>query len=168
MQATIADIRRGDRFIWSGRTYLAVADACPTGSRSEYGQYWTINFLNGRPQPGPDGVVHQGSSMPDSKMVRHDFPVEITERGVSFMWLHEKHAAEEPAVETDDPAQIAERRLALISASKEYAVRTLTEVDAARDTAIRVALAEGVLVRDLMRMTDLSRARIYQIRDGRR
>lgn len=37
-----------------------------------------------------------------------------------------------------------------------------------RDDAIRTALTEGVSVADLVRETGLSRARIYQIRDGRR
>ncbi len=37
-----------------------------------------------------------------------------------------------------------------------------------RDHAVRNLLTSGVAVRDLMVLTGLSRARIYQIRDGRR
>lgn len=37
-----------------------------------------------------------------------------------------------------------------------------------RDAAVRRALAAGIPVRDIVRETELTRSRVYQIRDGRR
>lgn len=44
----------------------------------------------------------------------------------------------------------------------------VTAVTAARDDAIREALAAGVPVSGIVRAAGLTRARVYQIRDGRR
>lgn len=62
---------------------------------------------------------------------------------------------------TDGPR---ERALAAV----EEAVRNLRDAETDRDKKIRSAIAVGAAVTSIAAAADLSRARIYQIRDGRR
>ena len=61
--------------------------------------------------------------------------------------------------------------LSAITASTQHASRAAQVAEGRRNelhSLIRTALASGASVADLVRATGLTRARIYQIRDGRR
>lgn len=60
------------------------------------------------------------------------------------------------------------KRIANIEAQRVENDMRSAQIDAERRRAIRDALAGGIGPTELARLTGLSRARIYQIRDGRR
>lgn len=69
---------------------------------------------------------------------------------------------------TKDPRTQLTQRLAELEQQRVEAEQQIARIDADRRTAILNALTEGIGPTELTRLTGLSRARIYQIRDGRR
>lgn len=61
-----------------------------------------------------------------------------------------------------------ENALALLTSQLASARDGAGDVEAMRDRAVRRALQDGIAVKTITDLTGLSRARVYQIRDGRR
>lgn len=165
MKATIADIRRGDRFTWATKTYIAFDDARPITHHPELSNFREIRMIQtNKLQAANDGSYHQGTTFVDCQGVLSDKEIEISERG-----LHTVRIGEEPE-NADRPIgrQHAENRLSSTMAARALAQRLEVDIDETRDHEIRDALKAGMSVPEIMRITDLSRSRIYQIRDGRR
>lgn len=164
MQATVNDIRRGDRFTWSGRTWIAAADAHP----NLYGIYGAVDLvtLPGNLKASADGVIRQDNpSQLKSRAVHFTAPVTITERGITIALEHE----DAPAVRRTRTAAESSLRLVERQAKRRKALeQEITGADREFGDLVRMALANGASVAQLTEKTGLSRARIYQIRDGRR
>jgi hypothetical protein len=167
MHATIADIRRGDRFTrLSGRggTFIAVraAKTNPSGRA----RVWVVED-NGQ-QASSDGIVDLGPDGGRMITPTADTPVEIHDRALPV-----RHISDEPEFtdrpnphlngKTDRELQAAELRHRIPKVVEE-----ITDLGSERDVLVRQALNAGVSVIELTELTGLSRARIYQIRDGRR
>lgn len=69
---------------------------------------------------------------------------------------------------TANPREELRQTVAQLAAHDIVAARIHDALSDRRDQLIRDSLAAGVRVRDLVADTGLTRARIYQIRDGRR
>jgi hypothetical protein len=169
MKATIGDIRKGDRFTWGSKTYIAFDDARPviTGiANDDYWQRFSNIFMisTAAIAPAEDGSYHQESRNIDCQSVLTDKTIEIHERDRTTVC-----AWEEPD-STDKPVDEQHTRIKLenIMHARKQAQRLAEDVDQTRDHYIRRALKGGSSVAQLMEITGLSRARIYQIRDGRR
>lgn len=161
---TIADIRRGDRFKWGGATYLAVDDCRPTGDAAwGFGRdYGNITYISTAGiKRNTDGVYDVDMRIPKASAVRLTAEVEILERG-----LRVHHVSDDVREET--PLWQIMSNLDFVVMSREVAHREANDLDEQRDILIRQALAAGVPVPALVEQTGLTRARIYQIRDGRR
>lgn len=168
MQATIADIRRGDRFTWAGHHYIAADDARPSTGGGMNG-YCDILTLPGTLKPSDDGAVHQGSNFGRYIAVRADFEIDITQRGVQVVMLNEEpDLRDESGAVGADPQKAVRERLAVIAHQRKLARRVVDDIDETRDEWIRTGLRNGMSVKELQERTGLSRQRIYQIRDGRR
>jgi hypothetical protein len=174
MQATIADIRRGDRFTrltGRGGTYIALRAAKDAhGARGPKSRVIVVDDQND--QPGPDGVIDLGNQADRKAHIidpPSDTPVEIHERGLN---LH--HESDDPLPFTDTPnPHLANKtdRESEADRLREHipnVVGQIANLGSERDVLIKQALAAGVSVIELAGLTGLSRARIYQIRDGRR
>lgn len=170
MKATIGDIRRGDRFTWARKTYIAFDDARPviTGIATD-ADYWArisnvFMIATAAITPAEDGSYHQESRNVECQAIVSDKAIEIHERDLTtvFAW-------EEP-VSMEKPVDEQHNRIKLenIMHAREVAQRFAEDIDQTRDHYIRRALQGGSTVAQLMEITGLSRARIYQIRDGRR
>lgn len=69
---------------------------------------------------------------------------------------------------TTDAREQFTQRLTQIKKERAEAEQLIARLDADRRSAILDALADGIGPTELTALTGLSRARIYQIRDGRR
>ncbi|MFI8351280.1 hypothetical protein [Streptomyces sp. NPDC085596] len=164
MQATINDICRGDRFTWSGRTWIAAADAHPNLG----GIHGAVDMvaLPGSMKADEDGVVRQQNpSQLTVKAIHFSAPVTILERGIQVSLTYE----DAPIVQRKRPAvesalMLLDRQTKMRKALED----DLTETDRQFNDLVRLSLANGASVARLVETTGLSRARIYQIRDGRR
>jgi len=165
MKATIADIRRGDRFTWGTKTYIAFDDARPDAHLTDLGDFHEIRMVQTTNlKVAEDGSFHQGTAFVDCQTVLSAKEIEISERGLRTVRL-----GEEPEnVDTPRGWQYAENRLTGTMAARALAQRVADDIDETRDHEIRDALKAGMSVPEIMKVTGLSRARIYQIRDGRR
>lgn len=164
MQATINDIRRGDRFTWSNRTWIAAADAHP----NMWGIHGAVDVatLPGNMTAGKDGVVRQTStSQLKLRAVHYTAPIVITERGIQISLTHE----DAPVLRHKRSALESSLRLVKRKAElRKVLGEQMEEADQEFGDLIRMSLANGATVAQLVEKTGLSRARIYQIRDGRR
>jgi len=164
MQATINDIRRGDRFTWSNRTWLAVADAHPNTG----GIHGAVDIFTmpGDMQTDAEGVVRQtGQSQIKSHAVHYTAPVTILKRGIQISLIHEDAPVLQRKRSAADTAlRLVERKAQWRKALDEQ----MAEADQEFGDLIRMSLVNGATVAQLVEKTGLSRARIYQIRDGRR
>lgn len=164
--ATIADIRRGDLFTRhaTGATHIAVQDARPLGDRGEAAHLTVVAaFDRARVARREDGVFEAGSIVARKDWLASDEQVTILERGVAYHWHVEDEAAWADNDANRDRAEVA--RVVAVRREQE---RNLEEMDAEFRLRVRRAITSGVSVAELTEMTGLSRARIYQIRDGRR
>jgi hypothetical protein len=162
--ATIADIRRGDRFTWGGASYLAVDDCRPLGDAAfGFGRdFGNITYIRAAGlKRNADGVYDLEMRIPQASAVRLTASVEIHEREVRI------HHVSDDVREGTPRFQIMSN-LDYIVHSRDVARREAGDLDEQRDIVIRQALSAGVSVADLVERTGLTRARIYQIRDGRR
>ncbi|TXS35134.1 hypothetical protein [Streptomyces sp. t39] len=160
--ATIADIRRGDKFTHSGRTYIAADDARPSGVTG----YYDVTTLPGTAK-ADDGVIRQGALFGRDITVRPDFAVDIITRGltVEMLWETTHNQRPEATTASEDAVRFW---LGHITRQREAAQRQSADLDLTRDKWIRAALALSVPVTEIAHLAGLSRERIYQIRDGRR
>lgn len=71
-------------------------------------------------------------------------------------------------VEVEVPAHPALVAVEESAENVREAMGLLTVAQATRDDLVRAALLTGISVKDLVSASKLTRARIYQIRDGRR
>ena len=172
MQATIADIRRGDRFTrlgGRGGTYIAVRAAKPYNGGT-YGLRTHVWIVEDKGQQiGADGIVDLGED--GGRMINDgpETPVEIHERGLP---IH--HIGDDPLAFTDTPnphlggKTDRELEAGRLRESIPTVIGQIDNLGSERDILIRKALAAGISAIELKELTGLSRARIYQIRDGRR
>ncbi|MFI9012565.1 hypothetical protein ACIGZI_00865 [Streptomyces griseus] len=164
MKATINDIRRGDRFTWSGRTWIAAADAHP----NLWGIHGAVDVatLPGGMEADKDGVVRQTSqSQLKLRAVHYAAPIVITQRDVQISLTHE----DLPVLRRKRSALESSLRLVKRKGDERKALgEQMDEADQEFGDLIRMSLANGAKVAQLVESTGLSRARIYQIRDGRR
>ncbi len=166
MQATIADIRRGDRFTrltGRGGTYIAVRAAKVTASGRV--RVWVVED-HGQ-TVDDDGVMELADT---GRMITPaaDTPVEIHDRALPV-----RHSADEPEF-TDEPnvhlGGKTDRELKASELRRRIpeVIGKISDLGSERDLLVRQGISAGISVIELAEMTDLSRARIYQIRDGRR
>lgn len=173
MNTTIADIRRGDRFTrldGHGGTYIALraAKLCNGGTKVR------VRVVECQDDEiGPNGVMELGSAEEGrrSRIIdpTPDTRVEIHERELP---IH--HGSDEPLPFADEPnahmGGMTDRELEA-ARLRDYLPRLVEQIDdlgSERDVLVRQALTAGVSAIELASLTGLSRARIYQIRDGRR
>lgn len=165
MKATIADIRRGDRFTWAGKTYIAFDDARPSRLAADLGDFCEIGTIQASAiTADADGTYHQGTAFVDCTTVLSNKEIEILERGLKTLRI-----AEEPE-NADRPVSewYALGHLRSTMSARSLAQRVADDIDQTRDHQIRDAIKAGVSVPEIMEITGLSRPRIYQIRDGKR
>jgi hypothetical protein len=166
MQATITDIRRGDRFTrlaGRGGTYIAVRAAKETATGRA--RVWVVED-HGQ-TVGDDGVMDLADA---GRMITpaSDTPVEIHDRALPI-----RHGADEPEF-TDEPNLHlngkTDRELAAAELRHRIPklIEKISDLGSERDLMVRRGITAGIPVIELAEMTGLSRARIYQIRDGRR
>ncbi|GAQ64036.1 hypothetical protein [Streptomyces scabiei] len=166
MKATIADIRRGDRFTrlaGRGGTYIAVRAAKVTASGKA--RVWVVEDHS--QTVDDDGVMDLADR---GRMIDpgSDTPVEIHDRALPI-----RHTADEPEF-TDEPnvhlggKTDRELRAAELRRRIPELIGKISDLGSERDLLVRQGITAGIPVIELADMTGLSRARIYQIRDGRR
>ena len=161
MQATIADIRRGDRFTWNNREWIAVYDAYPaTAAYINDDRFYVLPAVPAAKVNETDGVYEITSAI-GADVVLHTAPVTIHERDLPV------HARQDDIHESA-PLEHAENALAFIVDARKAAHRAVEQRDEEFNARIRQFLASGGTVAAAREKTGLSRARIYQIRDGRR
>lgn len=166
MQATVNDIRRGDRFTWNGGKYIALDDARPWeepgSSEDPLHQFaWVTAVKDVGQKPGADGVID--FDVPKGGMSQdlwQHAEIEIGERGLKVTWFGQQDKATSP--------EQARRLLRNITSARRKALRVIDDIDERRDQWIRGAILSEVPVIEIAEITGLSRARIYQIRDGHR
>jgi hypothetical protein len=168
MRATIADIRRGDRFTWAGKKYIAFDDARPM---VDYGvkrhpepEFCNVYMTADQIKPDADGIHRLGTRGLDCQTILSDKEITIEERGLIVL----RPGEEPPAQDRPISEWYALSQLTHTMHSRDKARRIADDIDETRDRQIRDALRAGIGVTELMQITGLSRARIYQIRDGRR
>lgn len=166
MQATIADIRRGDRFTrlaGRGGSYIAVRAAKETASGRA--RVWVVED-NGQ-TIGADGVMDLSDR---GRMIdpASDTPVEIHARALPI-----RHGADEPELSDEPNPHLGGKTGRELEAAElrrriPELIGQISNLGSERDLMVRQAINAGIPVIELANMTGLSRARIYQIRDGRR
>ncbi|MFJ9633857.1 hypothetical protein ACIRU8_39795 [Streptomyces sp. NPDC101175] len=169
MQATIADIRRGDRFTrlaGRGGTFIAIR-AAKLNKATGRVRVWIVED-HGQ-QAGDDSVV----DLTESGMGRmingdSDVPVEIHDQGMTI-----RHDSDEiPYDDRPNPhlSGKTDRELDATELRRRIPelIEEISNLGSERDLLVRHGLAAGISAIELAEMTGLSRARIYQIRDGRR
>jgi hypothetical protein len=148
---SITDIRKGDVVTWNGRTCMVVANPIHLTDMSR---------IMGEPAHWIQWIEHKGETDLRNKLLSGETltgraSVEIIERGVEMLL-------------PGDPAPVAETELAA-AAQRKVAYADIAEgSDEQFREAVRAALAANVPVKRITALTGLSRARVYQIRDGRR
>lgn len=161
MQATIADIRRGDRFTWNDRTYIAVYDAYPaTAALIDDDRFYVLPAVLAAKAKRVDGV-HEITTAIGADVVLHTATVTIQERGLPV------HTRQDD-IREGSPLEHAETALDFVIKAREDAHRAAEQRDEEFNARVRQFLASGGSVAVAVEKTGLSRARIYQIRDGRR
>ena len=161
MQATIADIRRGDRFTWNNRQWIAVYDAYPaTAAYINDDRFYVLPAVPAAKVKEVDGV-HEITTAIGADLVLHTAEVTIHERELPV------HTRQDDVRETA-PLEHAESALTFIVGAREAAHRAVEQRDEEFNARVRQFLASGGSVAAVVEKTGLSRARIYQIRDGRR
>jgi hypothetical protein len=161
MQATIADIRRGDRFTWNNREWIAVYDAYPaTAAYIDDDRFYVLPAVPAVKAKEVDGV-HEITTAIGADVVLHTAAVTIHERDLPV------HTRQDDVHETA-PLEHAESALKFIVDAREAAHRAVEQRDEEFNARVRQFLASGGSVAVAVEKTGLSRARIYQIRDGRR
>jgi len=161
MQATIADIRRGDRFTWNNREWIAVYDAYPaTAAYINDDRFYVLPAVAARLAKEVDGV-REITTYIGADLVLHTAPVTIHERDLPI------HNSQDD-IRDDSPLTHAEAALKFIVGARTAAHRAVEQRDEEFNARVRQFLASGGTVADAVEKTGLSRARIYQIRDGRR
>lgn len=148
---SITDIHKGDVVTWNGRTYLVTADPIHLDDLSR-----TMR----EPIHWVQWVEHKGDTDLRAKLIGGEAlaewaDIEIVEHGVEMML-------------PGDPMPPAEAELATATQSKTAFADVAEGSDEQFRQAVRAALAQDIPVKRIMQITGLSRARIYQIRDGRR
>jgi hypothetical protein len=147
----ITDIRKGDVVTWNGRTWLVTADPIRVDS-------WVKSI--GQPGYWVQWVEYSGETYLRDKLIGGETliasaPVEVVQRGVEMTLPWD----EMPPAEADlKAATQAKAAFADVAEGSDEQFRQ----------AVRTALQQDVPVRRIQQLTGLSRARIYQIRDGRR
>jgi hypothetical protein len=170
MQATIADIRRGDRYTRNGVEYIAALDACPSsvirmdpetrGTVNDERFYLVRSVRATATKTTADGTLELTGTISADTVVK-TMPVEITERGLPV------HSRAEDVREST-PLWQALARLTHVVDARARAQRELEDRDDEFRASVQQFLASGGSVTEAVKRTGLSRARIYQIRDGRR
>lgn len=161
MQATIADIRRGDRFTWNNREWIAVYDAYPaTAAYINDDRFYVLPAVPATKTKEIDGV-HEITTAIGADVVLHTAKVTIHERDLPV------HTRQDD-IHEDSPLEHAETALNGVIKAREHAHRAAEQRDEEFNTRLRQFLASGGSVASAVQKTGLSRARIYQIRDGRR
>ena len=173
MHATIADIRRGDRFTrltGRGGTFIALFAAKPTPGY-ERETMRVITVADQGDVIGSDGTMQLGS-LDDREVVTMkvspDAPVEIHDRELPI------HINEETKQFTDTPnphlggQTDREMEAARVRRRLPELVSTVTNLGSERDLLIKQGLAAGVSAVELADLSGLSRGRVYQIKDGKR
>lgn len=162
MHATIADIRRGDRYTWNNREWIAVYDAAPGSSAYiNDDRFYVVRSIPAKnAQPGADGV-HEVTGTISADVILCTAKVTIHERGLNV------HTRQDD-VREDTSKEHAENLLNSTIIARQDAQRAFEETDTEFRARVRQFLASGGSVADVVRKTGLSRERIYQIRDDRR
>lgn len=168
MQATIVDIRRGDRFTrigGRGGTYIALRTAKPKHGGERYGVM--VIEDDGTPT-APDGTIDLTGKRPRI----------IDPAATQVVEIHERDLEIKRDVETrtfdDEPNPFmggkTDRELAAMRLRNwiPEVCAKITDLGSERDLLVRQGLNAGIPAIELAELTGLSRARIYQIRDGRR
>ena len=162
MQATIADIRRGDRFTWNNREWIAVYDAYPaTAAYINDDRFYVLPAVRADKANETDEGTYEIATAIGADVVLHTATVTIHERDLAI------HTAQDD-VRDSAPLEHAEAALEFIVNARTVAHRAVEQRDEEFNSRIRQFLAAGGSVAAAVTMTGLSRARIYQIRDGRR
>ncbi|MFE3485071.1 hypothetical protein [Streptomyces griseus] len=166
MQINVTDIRRGDRFSDARGTYIAIAAATPCDSDRDGNPRVNIRCVKDEGDTvGADGTMHLDRS---SRMIqrRTDRTVEIQDRELPI--AHKSDKLPEFTDEVDLGSTDREKAANHLRIRIPKVVRVLEEQGSERDILIRKGLHAGISVIELAELSGLSRARIYQIRDGRR
>ncbi|MEU7348369.1 hypothetical protein ABZ778_31590 [Streptomyces bacillaris] len=166
MQTNVTEIRRGDRFSDARGTYIAIGAATPTGPDREGNPRVNIICVKDEGDTvGPDGLMHLDRSARAIQR-RTDRTVEIQDREIPI--THKMDRLPEYTDEVDLGSTDREKDANLLRIRIPQVVRILEEQGSERDLLIRKGLHAGIPVIELAELSGLSRARIYQIRDGRR
>lgn len=161
MQATIADIRRGDRFTWNNREWIAAYDAYPaTAAYINDDRFYVLPAVAAARTKQVDGV-HEITTAIGADVVLHTATVTIHERDLPI------HCTQDD-VRDSSPLEYAEDALTFVIGARTAAHRAVEQRDEEFNARVRQFLASGGSVAAAVKKTGLSRARIYQIRDGRR
>lgn len=161
MQATIADIRRGDRFTWNNREWIAVYDAYPaTAAYVQDDRFYVVPAVLEAKAKTVDGV-HEITTAIGADLILHTIQITIHERDLPV------HTRQDD-VREDSPLEHAENALTFVVGARKAAHRAVEQRDDEFNARVRQFLASGGSVATAVTKTGLSRARIYQIRDGRR
>ncbi|MFD8687867.1 hypothetical protein [Streptomyces sp. NPDC059651] len=167
MQVNVTDIRRGDRFSDARGTYIAIGAATPFIPGHD-GDRVTIRVVKDEGDTiAADGIMHLDRS---SRAIQRaaDRTVEVHDRELPI--AHKSDRLPQYTDETDAVLESTDRERAaeLLRIRIPKVVRVLEEQGSERDLLIRKGLHAGIPVIELAELSGLSRARIYQIRDGRR
>lgn len=161
MQNTIADIRRGDRFTWNNREWIAVYDAYPaTAAYINDDRFYVVPAVPAAKAKKVDGV-HEITTAIGADLILHTTRITIHERDLPV------HTRQDDVSE-DSPLEHAENALVGVIGARAAAHRAVGQRDEEFNARVRQFLASGGSVAAAVEKTGLSRARIYQIRDGRR
>lgn len=170
----LSELKVGDEIFYRGESYLAFKDGRKTGTSGEAATLATV-ALGRTSEAGvsEDGVLEFGYSGGGSMDHVPDEDVLLMRSGVSF------HSSVYRSVKREDCSLACEKTLytAADAARAELRRQTLRrgmraeEMNAGELTfrkAVKNSLDKGIGVAEIVEQTGLSRARVYQIRDGRR
>lgn len=162
MKATIADIRRGDRYTHNGTQYIALRDARPSGfDTDKNGRFYIVQSTRATGAKKTDDGTTELTGQITGDVCLKTYPIEIHERGLTVT-----HRAE--AIRDDTPKWQAEQALNAVIRARDLAQRDLDILDPQFRIEVRQFLHSGGTVAEVVEKTGLSRARVYQIRDDRR
>lgn len=162
MDATIADIRRGDRYTWGKREWIAVYDAYPASAAYiDDPRFYVAPAVPVSGAKKNSEGVYEITATIGADVILKDSKVTIHERGLAV------HTTQDDIRDTT-PKSHAENLLNATVKARQEAQREFEEWDAEFRARVRQFLTSGGRVADVVEKTGLSRERIYQIRDGRR
>lgn len=158
MNATIADLRRGDRFTWANTEWIAVYDAIPSAAdpaATNDPGFHSVRFVKATDhQPGSDGVIE--ILRVGAETILSTKKITIHERGLRI------HSPADD-IRPDTPLWQTKNGLETVVAARSLAQRQIDDADEEFNNYVRRAIAGGMPVPQITAITGLSKQRISQI-----